>query len=336
MSERRTDDFVVGLVVIIAAVLVIAASMWVQRADFGNRRSGVEARFRDVGNAQVGGTVVVRGVNSGRIEGIELADDGWVMVRLRLDEGLRLPPDPVVLLGQSSLFGEWQATIIERSALPPNPELQRQVAEASGQRGVLPGASLPDVAQLTAVAGRIASDMATLADRVQTAFDDSAARELRASIRNVAEMSAVLSVTAREQSRNLDAITTDVGGGVRALRDAATTVQRVAERVDSSTSSGQVRSAVDDVAAAAEQLRVAAAQLRELSSRLSVSQGMLDSVLVRTQSITTRLDSGQGSLGLLINDPSLYHQTDSLMRDLRVFLRDFQANPKRYVGIRIF
>ena len=336
MSVRRTDDFVVGLVVIVATVIIVAAALWAQRADFGQRRSPVEARFRDVGNAQVGGAVVVRGVNSGRIEGIELADDGWVEMRLRMDDGVKLPPDPVVVLGQASLFGEWQATITERSALPPNPELRRQVEEASGNGDMLPGASLPDVAQLTAVAGRIAGDVASLADRVQTAFDDSAARELRSTIHDVAVMSSVLAATVREQSRNLDAITAEVSDGVGALSSAAATVQRVAERVDSSTASGQVRSVVDNAAVAADELRLAASELRRLSAGLSTSQGRLDSLLASSQGVATKLDSGTGSLGRMINDPSLYQQTDSLVRELRVLLRDFQLNPRRYVGLRIF
>lgn len=337
MSARRTNDFVVGLVVLVATVVIVASVLWVQRADFGQRRSPLEARFRDVGNAQVGGAVVVRGVNSGRIEGIELADDGWVIMRLRLEEGVKLPPDPVVVLGQASLFGEWQATITERSALPASPDVRRQIAEAETRDGgMLPGASLPDVAQLTAVAGRIAGDVASLADRIQTAFDDSAARDLRSTIRDVAAMSSVLAATAREQSKNLDAITADVGGGVSALSAAAARVQRVAERLDSSTASGQVRATVDNAAAASEQLREAAFEVRQLAGRLAVTQGRLDSLLASSQSMAAKLDSGQGSLGLLMNDPSLYQQTDSLVRQLRVMLRDFQANPKRYVGLRIF
>ena len=190
MSTRRTNDFVVGLVVIAATVVIIAAALWVQRADFGQTPAPVLARFRDVGNAQVGNAVVVRGVRAGRIEGVELAPGGWVRVRLRLDDGIELPPDPVVIVGQSTLFGEWQATITERSAVPPDRDIDRQLAEASTQPGVLPGATLPDVAQLTAVAGRIAGDVASVADRVQVAFDDSAARELRSSIRDVAQVAA--------------------------------------------------------------------------------------------------------------------------------------------------
>lgn len=336
MAPRRNDDFIVGLVVIAATVIIIASALWVQQVDFRQRQSPLQARFRDVGNATIGGAVVVRGVNSGRISGIELGDDGWVNVRMRMNEGVRLPPDPVVMLGQASLFGEWQATIVERSALPPNPDVQRQVAEASTEGGMLPGASLPDVAQLTAVAGRIADDVASLADRVQTAFDDSAATELRSSIRDVAEMSSILAETVRRQSRNLDAITADVGGGVHALSDAAATVQRVAERVDSSTASGQVRSVVDNAAVASSELRDAARSLRILSERLSTSQSRLDSLLASSHSLVSKLDSGNGSLGLLVNDPSLYQQTDSLMRQLRSLLADFEANPKRYFGLRIF
>ncbi len=336
MASKRNDDFIVGLVVVAATVIIVVAAMWVQQVDFRHRQNPVQARFRDVGNTTVGGAVVVRGVNSGRITGIELGDDGWVNVRLRLDEGVKLPSDPVVLLSQASLFGEWQATIVGRSALPPNPDVKRQVAESSGDPGVLPGASLPDVAQLTAVAGRIADDVASLADRVQTAFDDSAASELRSSIRDVSEMSAILAETVRRQSQNLDAITADVGSGVHALSDAAETVQRVAERIDSSTASGQVRSVVDNAAAASEELRDAAGSLRILAERLSVSQARIDSVLVSSNSLVAKLDSGTGSLGLLVNDPSLYQQTDSLVRQLRVLLADFQANPKRYFGLRIF
>lgn len=336
MPRKRVDDFVVGLVVIAATVVIVGSTLWVQQVDFRQRESPVEARFRDVGNATVGGVVVVRGVKSGRISGIELGDEGWVRVRMRMDEGVKLPGDATVLLGQASLFGEWQATIVERSALPPNPDVRRQIAEASGERGTLPGAILPDVAQLTAVAGRIADDMASLADRVQTAFDDSAASELRSSIRDVAEMSSVLAETVRRQSRNLDAITSDVGSGVHALSDAAATVQRVAERIDSSTASGQVRSVVDNAAAASAELRDAAASLRVLSDRLSVSQSRLDTLLVSSHSLVAKLDSGNGSLGLLVNDPSLYQQTDSLMRQLRALLTDFQANPKRYIRLRIF
>ncbi|HEX5581875.1 MAG TPA: MlaD family protein [Gemmatimonadaceae bacterium] len=335
MSTRRTNDFIVGLAVIIGVALIIAATLWVRESDLGGTKSQIEARFHSVGNAQVGNAVVVRGVRAGRIEAMELAPGGWVAVRLRIDEGIELPPDPVVLLGQSSLFGDWQATITERSALPNDRDLRRQVEEAAAP-GMIPGATLPDVAQLTAVAGRIAGDVASVADRVQIAFDDSAARELRASIRNFADLSAELARTVRRQSENLDVITGEVGGGVHALRAAAVAMERVAERVDSSTSGGEVDSIVSDAAVAAAQLRDAATELRRLSGGLGATQARLDSLLVRSEAVAARVERGDGTLGLLVRDSSLYVQSDSLVRELRSLVRDVKANPRRYVNLSIF
>lgn len=335
MTQRRINDFVVGLVVVAGIIAVTAATLWVQQAELGATRSDVEARFRDVGNASVGSAVVVRGVRSGRIDAMELDDDGWVEVRLKLDEGVNLPPDPVVILSQATLFGEWQATITERSAAPVDRNLQRQLADAEAP-GVLPGATLPDIAQLTAVAGRIAGDVASVAERVQVAFDDSAARELRATIRDFSVMSATLAQTVRQQSRNLDQITRQVGGGVEALSDAARTVQQVAERVDSSTTEGEINKIVMDASEAAAQLRVAATQLRTLSGQLAGTQASLDSAIASANSVTTKIDRGDGALGRLVNDPSLYQQSDSLVRQLRDLVQDFRKNPKRYVNLSIF
>jgi phospholipid/cholesterol/gamma-HCH transport system substrate-binding protein len=92
-----------------------------------------------------------------------------------------LPPNPIVLLNVSSRLGEWQASLTSRAAMPPNPAVRRQIAEASGRRDVLPGAILPGIAQLTAVAGRIAGDVASVAERVHLTFTDSAADEVRRS-----------------------------------------------------------------------------------------------------------------------------------------------------------
>ena len=335
MSERRINDVVVGIVTLVAIVVITAATLWVQQAELGPRREGVEARFRDVGNATVGSAVVVRGVRAGRIEGIELEDDGWVTVRFRMDEGVELPQNAAVILGQSTLFGEWQATVTERSAVPPDRELRRQLEEAEAP-GMLPGATLPDIAQLTAVAGRIAGDVASVADRVQVAFDDSAARELRATIRDFSEMSGTLSETVRRQSGNLDRITREVSGGVQALHGAALTVQRVAERVDSSTTQGEINKIVHDASAAAAELRATTVELRTMAGQLARTQASLDSAIVRANSVAAKIDRGEGSIGLLVNDPSLYQQSDSLVRSLRVLVEDFQRNPRRYVSLRIF
>jgi hypothetical protein len=163
MTARRRNDFIVGAVIILATIAVVAGTLWVKQTDIAGRRSHVSARFRDVGGVQLGTAVVIRGVRAGRVDRMELKDDGWVHVRLVLDEKTKLPADPVVLLNESSLFGEWEVTIVERSGIPADREVRRQIAEAGRVDSVLPGATLPDIAKLAASAGRIAGDVARVA-----------------------------------------------------------------------------------------------------------------------------------------------------------------------------
>ena len=333
---RRANDVIVGAVVILVSLATIGATLWVKQSDIGSRRERVVARFVDVGNVRVGNAVVIRGVRAGRIEGIELAPSGFVEMRMSVDPATSLPADPVVLLNEVSLFGEWQATITERAALPKDEAVLDQIAATSRGRGVLPGASLPDIAKLTTVAGQIAGDVASVAGRVEVAFDEEAARELRGSIRNFALLSSTLATTVRAHAGDLDTLSTGLRDAVVSLQRTAALTQGMAGRVDSSMTSGKLREIVGDVAVAAAELRQASAQIARMSQSLSSTQGRLEHFIESGDSVMAKINTGQGTLGLLVNDPSVYRHADSLLVQLRALATDVKANPKRYVHVRIF
>ena len=334
--KRRMSDAVVGAAVLAVAAAMLASLAWVKQADFGHRRRDVVARVRDVGNARVGNAVVIRGVVAGTIQTIELAPNGWVHIHMKLDRAVELPADPVVLLNESSLFGEWQASIEERSGLPTDAAVRKAIAEAAGERGVLPGASFPGIGKLTEVAGQIAGDVANVASRVQTAFDAQAATELRASIRNVSDLSATLAGTVRAHASDLDTVASQLRSAVSSINTTAATIQRMAGRIDTSSKSGEVKDIVDNVSAASKELRRATGQINDLTGRFSKSQGRLDTFLANGDSILVKVNTGQGSLGLFVNDPALYRRSDSLLVQLRSLVSDIQANPGKYVRVRIF
>lgn len=333
---KRSNDFAVGLTMILGIVVIVGATLWVKQAEIGRDRETVSARFREVGGVRVGTPVVIRGVRAGRVEAMELSDSGFVLAHLSLDPDVGLPVDPVVLLNESSLFGEWQATITSRDAVGRDADVSRQLAEATRPDDILPGATLPDIARLTAVAGQIAGDVASVAERVGVAFDDQAARELRASMRNFSELSTVLAQTVREQSRNMTTVATDVRGGVQSLAQSAALLKEVAERVDSSTSRGEVDRIVTDAGEAARQLRETSRRLLLISDQLARSQDRLESFLAASDSVATKLNSGQGTFGRMLNDSSLYVNSDSVLIQLRALLADIQRNPRRYINLRIF
>jgi len=335
---KRQDDFAVGLVVIIAVIAVVAMALWLSRAQLGARERTVVARARDVGGAQVGTPVVIRGVKAGRITAIILDEkSGWVEVRVTLDRGITLPPDPVLLLSEASLFGQWQGALETRSLAPINTDVQAQLdAPDARQGGAIPGVVLPGIGELTVVAGRIAGDVEQVAHRIGTAFSDTAARELRQAIGNINQLTTTLNGSVGRASKNLDKVSAELDTAISSINDAAGAIDRTVTRIDSATAKGQVRDVIANIKSASEDLRDMASQLKASASSLKSTTASFQSMVAHVDSVANKVDRGQGTLGLLVNDPSLYRNSDSLMIALRALAVDVKARPGRYVNVKIF
>ena len=52
--------------------------------------------------------------------------------------------------------------------------------------------------------------------------------------------------------------------------------------------------------------------------------------------IVKRISDGEGSLGLLVNDDSLYIELEKSSRDLNLLLEDIRNNPKKYLKFSVF
>src|SRR5436309_1919949 len=97
------------------------------------------------------------------------------------------------------------------------------------------------------------------------------------------------------------------------LRLTAGSFQRIAERVVTSTASGEIHEMVGNVGSAARQLNETATQLRAIANSVGRSQQSLESVMARSDTLLARINASQGTLGLLLNDPRVYHDLDSLL-----------------------
>jgi len=327
---KRENEFAVGVVVIAAFVVVVAGALWLSGAHLGRTEAVYTARFRTVGGLGVGDPVVLRGVRVGRVEGIRLASGNWVEADLKIYAGTQPPPRPAVIAASASLFGEWAASLVPLEQLPNDPNIRQAIAEAQAAGGrTWPGATLPDIGQLTAQASRIATD-------IQTAFDSEAVNELRRSIKDFGRIADRLVQVTNEQADVIGSVGTNLRQGSDVLAKAATQVQATLGRVDTATNQGQLASILNNSAEASANMRAASQDVRDLLDAAHKNQESFVRVLVSADSVMSRIANRSGTLGLLVSDSTLYRETTLTMIQLRQLLSDIQANPRKYFSFSVF
>ena len=115
----RRLEIMVGLVIVAGVVAAVFGTLWLQDASFGRGTQEVEALFQEVGQLMRGNSVKLRGVTIGQVQEIMVEPDGnAVRVRMRIRDGLVLPENRAVLLAPESMFGDWQAEIVNPEAYP--------------------------------------------------------------------------------------------------------------------------------------------------------------------------------------------------------------------------
>ncbi len=336
---KRRDEVVVGATIVIALAAVVGGALFLSQRDIlGARSDTYTARFRSLGGLGVGNPVVLRGVRVGRVEAIRLSSDQFVEADLQIYTGVTLPERPAIIAASASFFGEWQADVISLDNPPADPNVRREleaVLEASDGEG-WPGATLPDIGQLTAQAGRIATDIATVSSRIQTAFDSAAVADLQQSIREFGTIAGRISGFFEAQTGVIQNVGGNLQRGSQEFADAAELMQSSFARVDSATMEGELEQLLDNVAAASGEIRAASGRLNQIVGAVGDNQATLVHLLLGADTLMTRLLQRTGSAGLLLGDSALYRETTLAVTELRLLIADIKENPRKYFKFSVF
>ncbi len=334
---KRRNEFVVGLAVLAALFVVIAGALWLSEADLSQKDATYTARFRTVEGLQVGNPVTLRGVKVGKVVAVRLVQNAWVETEFSIDRDVQLPRKPAVIAASASLFGGWSANIIPFEPLPDDPNVRAALIESDrAAGGAWPGATLPDIGQLTAQASRIASDVANVTQRIQGAFDSTALRQLRQSVLDLAAISNRLVAFAGTQTTRIDRVSTNLATTSDAFAGVTRSLNATVARVDSATSQNQLREIMNNGRDASGDIRQASADFRQLMATMRANDASLVRILQSADSLLGRIQAGNGTLGKLATDSTLYNETAMTMRQFRELLADIQAHPKKYIKVSVF
>ncbi len=142
-------------------------------------------------------------------------------------------------------------------------------------------------------------------------------------------LSSVDALLSPQTIADVQATTEVMPDAARELQAAFVELRRASSALSRSTANLEQAQAGDRLAAALDEVQQSARALTTAAERM---QSSLESF----GSITDKIDSGAGTLGMLVNDSTLYHEMNNTLREIRALATDVRERPTRYFNVRVF
>lgn len=98
--------------------------------------------------------------------------------------------------------------------------------------------------------------------------------------------------------------------------------------------SGKIKLIIDNLNKVSKDLSQISDSLKDIKFNETINR--VNASLDNANSILGKINSGEGTMGKLVNNDSLYLYLESASKDLDLLLIDFKENPKRYVQFSVF
>jgi phospholipid/cholesterol/gamma-HCH transport system substrate-binding protein len=254
------------------------------------------SRFRWGAGVKQGQPVLLSGVSVGYVDDVQLDPNGTVSVRLSIENKYRIPINTVAAIEPNGLFGDMEV------ALRPKAPTTQYIAK----NDTIPSApAAPGIGDLIIKMDSIGGQLGDVTKAVQVELvQGGAIGDLRKTLYNANKLVETLSQIATDQSKQLSKTMASLNRAVSAVDSAA---------IDSTV----------------QNIRLSSGNLNALTSNLANTTSHLDALV-------SKIDTGSGTAGKLVNDPQLYKNLNSLLARFDTLTADLKAHPSKYVAVHIF
>lgn len=297
MDLYYKQEVSVGLLVIVAAVIFIVGLMWLSGTPLGSGgRTELQVQFEDVSGLASGDPVLVSGYNVGRVADVDFRGVGQILVTIELREDI--PPHADATASVSALDFLGSMKIDYAPGTSPNMLEEGTVLIGTRQTGLTDG--IPE----------LKDQASAVMMGLQEVMTPEMAENLNATLVS-------LQVALSRVTRLVDG-----QGGGPSLTTTLGTMERVAARLDTVLANPSLTESMDQFGSVMD-------SLQELIDGLS---GTTD----RLASITARIDSGNGTIAMALNDSTLHHDAHELLTAITELVDDMRERPGRYLHLKVF
>jgi phospholipid/cholesterol/gamma-HCH transport system substrate-binding protein len=316
---KISKEFKIGVIVVLGVAALVWGVSFLKGSDILSRKYYLYAIYPRIDNLIPANPMLINGFKVGQVNSISLVEEGpfknQVIVKFVLTEEVNIPKKSVAKAVSSDLLGTKAVEVVfsDEKEFVKNGDTLLSGSEENLREAVNKQIA-PLQARALSLIGSIDSAMTVVTmllnpktrDNIDRSFES-----VRKAILSLEQTAYKLDdLVASEKGKvsnvmtNLSNISTNLNNNEQKLNNIITNFSNLSDTLAKS----QLRSAVAN----------ASATMKELNELMS------------------RINRGEGTLGKLAKNDSLYNNLNSSAASLDRLLKDLESNPKRYVHFSIF
>lgn len=297
--NKLSNELKIGLIVLASITVAFFGFRIMKDEPFFTTAKILYTKYDSVNGLLKGGPVNMKGIKLGTVKEIRfLPEEDSILVVLNITEDILIPVGSKARLVTPLAIGSSSIDII-RSSKTERLEWEGFLRGVRDE-GLLDSFTKKGTSMADSVSVSI-NKLNAILSKAETIKED----DINASISSFKETGRLIQEIISKRQSNIDSL----------IVDAQNTMSNLSELSDSTK----------------EDLDNMIKNLERLSSSLELLSEDLKESTTSINSILTKIDVGEGTLGKMVNDPSLYDNMDSLTVNLNQLIKGIQEDPRRYL-----
>jgi phospholipid/cholesterol/gamma-HCH transport system substrate-binding protein len=312
---KISNETKVGAIAVVAVALLILGFNFLKGKKLFTKSTILYANYGNIQGLQKSNPVFINGLQVGSVYDIRTDKNmNNILVEITITKDVYIPLNSVAIIKKIPL----ETTSLDIKLGDATVHLQNKDTILTQVSGGMLGDILEKFDPVLFQVKKSITSLDTLLVNFNTILDPRAKNNIGASLQNLNGITAsMLQSTASLQIL----LNTQSGALAKSLNNVESITRNFAGTNDKITN---VVSNLDKTTTKLSQLE------------LEQAVNTLNATLTDLKNMVAKMNSTDGSLGKLVNDPKLYNNLASTGNKLNLLLDDIRVNPKRYVSISVF
>lgn len=321
MKKFFTPQVKIALVAILAVVVLFLGMQFLKGLSLFSNDAHYKIKFDDITGLSNSTPVYARGFKVGIVRNINYDYDKLgelITVDINVDRTLRIPEGTT-----AEIISDIMGNVKVELKFAKNSQILKENGWIDGR---INDGTLGDLKSMVPSFQKMLPKVDSILGSVNALLADPA---LKSSMHNIDKITSDLTTSTRE----LNTLLAQVNGSLPSL---VTKTGRVMDNAN-----GLMNNANRGITEARGAIRGANTMMATLNNKVDGvdvegTMTRVNATIDNLNAFTAKLNSGEGSMGLLLNDASLYNNLNNTVRSADSLLTNLKAHPKRYVHFSIF